>query len=179
MSPAVKYGAAAVALIAAIVGWRWYANKYGIASRFDAVVEEWSGIDYPPSDASVKDGETPYRTGKVFVVHIGTGNPKQMGYNPGWIDRVWYALPSGIRATRPEEVDTLVMTVNAAMTDSTGTAVSLTLRVITTTKAAGIQVGVFDMKRKTQIGRTQFPCRGPNEYTDEVVYFIRNMPLKP
>lgn len=171
MSPAVKYGAAAVALIAAIFGWRWYANKYGIASRFDAVYEQYALTDFKPSDATLKEGDPLYRTGKVFVVHRGTSVPAQMSYRPGWIDAAWYALDSSLRATRPEEVDTLVVTSTAAFTTSTGTGyreeagdfVIIHQTSYSSTSEPAIQLEVYDLKRQTKIGLVRIAVQDPTD----------------
>ncbi len=124
-----------------------------------------------PHDQKIEEDEEPFRTGKLFVVSPErevvvlfreTGPPATMT-EPARIHPVWYMIDRKIRASSPEEVDTLVrvgMVVGKAHRYG-----RLKSKIATTHK---IHLDFYDWPNRTYIGKWIFsPGEGSAYMTEE------------
>jgi len=103
-------------VIALVIGggiWVKWLKPWRDGKKMLKELDMFCKIDYPASDESVQPGEIPYRTGKIFIVipsyeanMASLSRTKIM--NPAKIASHWYRLEPSIRATKPQNVDTLI-----------------------------------------------------------------------
>ena len=160
------------------------------AWKFRKVLTDYINVDYSPSKRSVEKGAIPYRTGKILVVEKRKGKYwyVQNYREPpsAHIDPAWYKLPMDIRATSPEQLDTLIITQYQRVGDASKASGKWKL-----SRKRGdtgfsesrkeLTVKVFDMNRRFLIGtwkKDDLPVFFNESDKKEVVKIVKNFLLK-
>jgi hypothetical protein len=94
------------------VAYFWWIEPRSDASNFEDSLAEFgaSSFQIPRSDSAVPEGEVPYRIGKVMVVipEHKIYMKRQGEIVPPKIHPIWFKLGRGTRASKPDEVNTLI-----------------------------------------------------------------------
>jgi hypothetical protein len=100
-----------LAVISCLVYFRFIEARLEARTFKDSLNEFGArNLEIPPSDNEVPEGEIPYRTGKVLVVIPEHKLMMLLAPEviPPQIHPAWFKLKSSIRASKPQEVDTLI-----------------------------------------------------------------------
>lgn len=105
-----------------IIGWSIVAGiglvlfgpcalRMAAEAPFRERLKELNETATPRTDATLPDGQMPYRTGKLLVLQSkNIGMSGDLVISRTDISPVWHRLPSSMRARKPDDVDTLINT---------------------------------------------------------------------
>ncbi len=90
-----------------------FIEPFIVDDNFDNMMSEYGPpeLEFPTDENSVSDGDIPYRIGKVIIVtpeHTLYINPRRPTIEPPQIHRTWYSIGRSMRASKPEQVNTLI-----------------------------------------------------------------------
>lgn len=157
-----------------------------MAKPFEGRLEEFDLVQFQLtlSDGTVPDGQMPYRTGRVFILHADTRNPViigMMGRKDPYIEPAWFKLSDDLRARKPEEVDTLIQVNSGTIAGEKDVVRREGDRVWTERKYVGQQypVKVYDLRRRFLIGTWMVDSWEGQDEVGPLVQFVKEMPFKP
>ena len=180
----VRFGLVAALAVGGYVVYRVFVWPRIHAEKiFAGRIPDWNAVDFPPSRDSVREGETPYRTGRVFVLRLGRGNrvsnSKFISGDP-FIDPVWYRLSDAVRARTPEEAATLILVCPATLPHDRQ---SLTVQGSQTTIESEhisqvVPLRVYDLKGGFLIGTCDLVIVNAGDYETPLRRFVETMPVR-
>ena len=178
---------AAIAVVIALVVYQRIQARKKFEQPFRDQLATWNQINYPAGPFTVPKGEVLFRTGKVFAMIESVGPPTDVGfgYLPPDINEAWDQLDPSIRAMRPEEVETLVITSRGSLA-GTGTVLSApkgdgpvrwqtSLQVY---RGPQISFRVYDLKTQTLIGAAAVEIPDIGKHAKPLARFIEAMPVR-
>lgn len=151
--PLVLLVLACIAGVSIYIGW---IEPYLSAGNFTQHLAVFGAreLDFPEDDQSVAEGEKPYRIGKVFVIvpeHYVTITATRATLAPPEIHQAWYGLGHSMRASKPEDVDTLIqISKKIRQTKRYQKIGGLSQKVVSTHI---VYLDVYNWRNKTFIGR--------------------------
>ncbi len=146
-----------------------------VREAFEPRLMEFHGVDFPEGEGTVQGEERPYRTGKVFILRPGWGSDDNIGgAKPPIVDPAFYYVASALRASTPDEVDTLIVAEKGARVTQTRSK-----QWIFETKAKGVNISVYDMRKKILIGMDFVHADQDGSYAAPLGRYVGTMPSRP
>lgn len=180
----MSFGKIAVLVVFGAAGYFTYSfftEPERIRTAFGPKLAEYIAVAYEPGEESVAEGERPYRSGKVLVIRPGQGSEIVQGsYVPPSVDMSFYQIPSAIRAANPDEVSTLIVAIKGAkLTESDTTPPEPgTTKVIFVWKSKGVNIVVYDLKRRIRVGTDFIHGGADGDYSTALARYVESMPVR-
>ena len=180
MQMKTKLIVAAVAVVIALIVYQRIQARKKFEQFFRDQLVTWNRINYPVGPDTVPQGEVPYRTGKGFVM-----TQSVEGYMPPDLNDAWDELDPSIRAMRPEDVETLVITSRGSPSGS-GTVLSPAKgdgpirwqTSIQVHRGPQISFRVYDLKSQTLLGTAAVEIPDIGKHAKPLARFIEAMPVR-
>lgn len=164
----------AMCAVGGVAGYAGYASWAEMHAAFEAKLAEYDAINYASGPSSVAEGELPYRSGKVLVIRPGSGSDANMGgRKPAILDESWTRLSGNVRATKPEEVATLIVVVKGADVHQTRQG-----DWIYQSKQLGVNLRVFDLQQQCLVGTDFIPLDADGVAEQRVAAYVESMPVR-